>query len=211
MRGSYGLLQVLEDKPLLWVPIGLFFAAAVLWPPARRHLRKRRERMRLLRERLAKIETHKEDLRRCERGEGYFDMETYYEQVDAYLRVLDPDRELPDRDRLDRLIRIAFLSDTIFYYNSVDWFAAHGFPEDYHDLVLGLRELGLDDMVAPVNDASDYHQMVADNRSRLFTSAQLLAMSDRITAEYSARGGVDRVRNAVQALLKPRIDEMMAA
>ncbi len=128
----------------------------------------------------------------------------YHCHVDGYLRTLDPHRELPDRDGLDRLVHVAHLSDTIFHYNWVDWFAAHGTPDDFTDLVAGLQKLSQDDMIPPVHATSDYHQMHTDT-DRLF------ALSDAIRAAYDKGGGTDRMRQAMHARLSARMETLLAA
>ncbi|WP_299693423.1 hypothetical protein [uncultured Tateyamaria sp.] len=201
MKGSFSLMKFLEAHPALWLVLSLVLAALVLAPVL---MRMRRARA-ALRKRLETLAQKKTDLLAAQ------GTDEYYMYIDAYLRALDPKCELPDRAALDALLHTAHLSDTIFHYNSVDWFAAHGTEADFQNLVSGLQSLGLRDMVDPVFAASDYHQMIDTQMDDDTDDDALFVLSDIIAEEYEERGGAARVREAVHKALQPRMDVILAA
>ena len=202
MKGSYSLMKFLEQYPAIWVLICVVLLAIIVGPPLARMLRARAAQ----RDRLNTLAQKKQDVLNAH------GTDEYYMHIDAYLRTLDPHGELPDRETLDALVHTAHLSDTIFHYNSVDWFAAHGTEADFQELVTGLQSLGLGDMVEPVFAASDYHHMIDTRASDDEEDADaLFALSDIIAEEFEALGGAARVRDAVHKALQPRLDVILAA
>ena len=203
MKGTSSALSLFEQYPLLWVPVGALMLGAMLGPPLLRTIRSRRTRAAALHQRLAAIDKARHRLLASEGPEHY------YAEAQAWLHSLDPKKELPGRDDLDRLIETAHLSDTIFHYNSVDWFAAHATQAEYDRLIAGLRALGLRELIAPVEAAADYRYRIDHDLSDADFEV-LEALSDGIQADYDRRGGAARVRDAVYARLRPQIDALLA-
>lgn len=211
MSGTYSTMKLFEAYPGLFVAALAVLLLLIAAPSLHRHLSAWRARRAARLDQQVRISAAAEKMV-AHRG----DNDSFYDYFGAYLNAADPERALPNRATLDALIHLAWLSDTIFAYNSVDWFVAHGTYDDYDTLEQGLARLGLGDMAPAVRAARRYHAVMehyvykrgsdpTDAENRRFE-----ALSYAISHCYDRAGGPDRVRRVTHQLLNVELDAMLA-